>query len=55
MKLTACDLGQVSSFGSLFLQWLMEELGERASLMAVKMSLAMSLQSGEREQERRLV
>lgn len=44
MKLTGCDLGQVSSFGSLFPQWLMEELGERASLMAIKMSPAMFLQ-----------
>lgn len=49
MKLAGCDLGRVSSFGSLFPQWLMEELGERGSLMAVKMSPAMSLQSGEWE------
>lgn len=52
MKLAGCDLGQVSSFGSLFPQRLMEELSERTSLMAVKMSPAMSLLSG--EWERRL-
>lgn len=46
MKLAGCDLGEVSSFGSLFPQWLMKELGEKGSLMAVKMSPAMSLQSG---------
>lgn len=31
MKLTGCDLGQVALFGSLFPQWLMEELDGRAS------------------------
>lgn len=32
VKLTGCDLGQISSFGSSFPQWLMEELSERPIL-----------------------
>lgn len=35
-NLTWCDLGQVSFCGPLFLQWLMAELGGRASLVGRK-------------------